>query len=84
MIISVQDNLVDLYEGLRDMGYRVHRLSENVVSDAYIYSETSFGLGNLYDMVPPRENGSLLINADNRSIDDLAYMINHRIYSPLF
>lgn len=84
MIISVQDNLIDLYDGLTSMGYRVHRLSENVVSDAYIYSEANLGLSDLYNMVPPRENGSLLINADNRNIDDLAYMINHRVYSPLF
>lgn len=84
MIISIQDNLIDLYDGLTDMGYRVHRLSENVVSDAYIYSEIDLGLSKIYNMVPPGKNGSLLINADNRSIDDVAYMISHRIYSPLF
>jgi hypothetical protein len=84
MIISVQDNLDDLYDKLGSMGYRVYRLGENQISDAYIYSEQNYGLSNLYSVAPPMENGSLLIDADNKTIEDIIYMINHRIYSPLF
>jgi hypothetical protein len=84
MIVSVQDNLDEVFSKLRDMGYRVHKLSENIVSDAYIYSEKSVGLSNFYNMIPAGDKGSLLIDSDGKSTDDLLYMLNHRIYSPLF
>jgi hypothetical protein len=84
MLLSVQDNLVEIKKYFEALGYDVHNLSENVPSDAYIYSEKSLKLANLNNSISPPENGSLLINADNTSIESIVYTLRHRAYSSIF
>jgi hypothetical protein len=84
MLISVQDDLKDIKKYLEAMGYDVHNLSENLASDIYIYSESSMGFMNLYNNTATKDEGSYIINGDNKSINELLYSINHRTYTPLF
>lgn len=84
MLISVADGLNDVKKYLETLGYDVHNLSEKLPSDIYIYSERSTGFSNIYNEAIPKDNGSFLINADDKDINDILYSISHRTYSPLF
>lgn len=84
MKISIEDKLTGLKKGLIDFGYEVYNFSENVSSDAYIYSEKNTGLHNLSSSINPVLSGSLLVDADGKSLNDIQYILSHRLYSPLF
>ena len=84
MKISIEDELLNLKKGLISLGYEVYNFSENVSTDAYIYSEKKTGLHNLSNSIDPAENGSLLINADGKTLNEIQYILSHRLYSPLF
>ncbi|TDT50485.1 uncharacterized protein UPF0180 [Fonticella tunisiensis] len=84
MVISVQDDLIEVKEYLKKLGYEVYSISDGIASDVHIYSEKNMGLANVYNAALPADNGSFFINADNRSVEDVAYMVEHRYYSPLF
>lgn len=84
MIITVDDNLTDLFDGLKRMNYDVHRASEKVISDVYVYSAE----GNMHlDNVPVNsilENGVFIVNGDNKNIEDIVSIVQNRSYSSLF
>ncbi len=85
MIISVDDSLVELYEGLKDSGYEVYKLSDNKDSDVVIYS--SYGTDHALLNIPlftEYEGGVFLINGDGRAQSEIEGMIRQRTYSPLF
>lgn len=84
MKISVENSLIDIKTKLAKEGYEVYDFSDRVPSDIYIYSEENVGLVNMYRGFEPNSNGSLLINAYGKSINDILYSIKRRIYSPLF
>lgn len=84
MIISVEDSLLELKNFLISKGIEVHNLSEKIVSDAYIYSMKNNDTINFYNSVEGKREGSLIINADNKSFNEILYFLNHRTYSSLF
>lgn len=84
MIISVQDNLKELMLNLESLGYTVHKFSDQKASDVYIYSGRDTKMSNMTSSIDATERGTLLINADNKSLKEILYAINNRTYSPLF
>lgn len=84
MKISIEDELVELRKGLTSLGYEMYKFSDNISADAYIYSEKITGLHNLNNSINPSSSGSLLVNADEKSLSDIQYILSHRLYSPLF
>jgi hypothetical protein len=84
MKISIDNNLISVKNILRSKGYELYDLSENVISDVYIYFEDNPGLVNLYKNIHGDINGSLIINAFGKTNDEILYSINNRVYSPLF
>lgn len=84
MRISIEEGLENLKQGLSDLGYEVYSFRDNVSSDAYIYSERNTGLHNLKNSINPGSEGSLLVDADGKSLREIEYILNHRVYSPLF
>lgn len=84
MKISIENDLTDLKKALKLKGYDICNLSEGQISDVYIYSEKNLGLVNLYKNISSVESGSLIINAYGKSIEDIIYTINTRLYTPLF
>lgn len=83
MIISVQDNLYDIQEYLKSRGYNVCQSSENIVSDVYIYSNGTEGLLEITNKVMGSFEGSFIIDAQNKSFEEIEAIINRRAYSPL-
>lgn len=84
MKISIEDQLAHLKNGLIELGYEVYNFSDNISSEAYIYSEKNTGLHNLNNSITPDSNGALLIDADGKSLSEIQDILNNRLYSPLF
>lgn len=84
MKISIEDSMTVLKKGLMDLGYEVYNFSENISSDAYIYSERNTGLHKLSSSINPGSDGSLIVDADGKSLSEIHYILRHRVYSPLF
>lgn len=84
MKISIEDQLTHLKKGLIDSGYEVYNFSESISSDVYIYSESNTGLHNLNNLINPVGEGSLLIDGDGKNLNEIQYILSHRLYSPLF
>jgi hypothetical protein len=84
MKISIENDLLDIKSSLIRRGYSVFDLSEGVQSDVYIYSEKNIGLLNLYKNISSTEKGSLIINAQGKTNEEIIYTIENRVYTPLF
>ena len=84
MKISVENNLIEIKRQLTNLGYDVYNLNEGIVSDIYIYSEKGSGLFNLYNSITGSDNGSFIIDADKKTIQEIIHLMHNRVYSPLF
>jgi hypothetical protein len=84
MKISIENDLSELKNSLIKQGFNIFDLSQGIISDVYIYSEQSLGLVNLYKNISSTDQGSLIINAQGKTIEEIIYTINNRVYTPLF
>lgn len=84
MIVSIEDKLVDLKNFLLSKGIKVYNISEGIVSDAYIYSMKNDETLKIYNSIQGKNEGSLIINADDKSFEEILYSLSHRVYSSLF
>lgn len=93
-IIALQRGLESLAEALQANGYET-AYADTLHSPAsvYIYQESanelhftalSSQLDQGFPMTSSVYSGVFLINAKNKSTDEILYMIAHRCYSPLF
>ncbi len=94
-IIAVQRELEDLKTALDDRGYKtVYMDAVNQPVTACIYHEvqnqsfynsiSAYLENGLQMSITPESHGVLLINANNKNMDEIIRMIEHRCYSPLF
>mgnify|MGYP000147093922 FL=1 len=92
IIVAVQQGLDDIKNALRSRGYQVVDLETyRYPIDAIIYTGRSFQLSHItsnnFQQVSTgiRDNyGILMINAKEKSIDDIERILISRSYSPLF
>jgi len=93
MIIAVERGLEDLKEQLESRGFECFYIGEGRVADAVIYKDRDshpyFSVDNpaLESRFNPANStlpGVLLINAENKSLDDIIKILITRTYSPLF
>jgi hypothetical protein len=90
LIVAVERSLHHIKDGLEEMGYDIVDLEENASSDAIVYyrdgqdhrseemSHNSFSSG------ASAVNGTFLVNAYDKSIDEIDQILKKRSYSPLF
>ncbi len=95
-IIAIQRGLDYIKNQLDQLGYKVVFYDEaSFPVDALIYLEENNDntllninkyLSQQFSMVNPAYNrsGTILINAKNKSIDEIVQIIERRAYSPLF
>ena len=94
MNIVVDNGMEDLKAELEARGYHVFNIGDEVVADAVLYKEkdshpyyevnnvqsttssTTLGKNNAY--------GAILVNVNNKGIEEITNIINKRVYSPLF
>lgn len=94
--IAIEKNLNNLVEGLKDLGYDVETFDReyNGYAQAIIYSGNdrvsqntlgNFGLQSITShFYTPQSTGALIINGDNKTVEEINYCIKNRVYSPLF
>ncbi|MBS4534528.1 YkuS family protein [Clostridium sp. D2Q-14] len=88
--ILVQNGLNELAEELIRKGYNVVNYEEANNSDVYIYMADGHdisSLSNIMDMDTgesiENKKGTLLINANNKTIDQIEEILNRGYYTPL-
>jgi len=99
MTVAIQENLGFLKEGLEKLGYEVVYFNQiNTPVDACIYYEedndnsllmVNQQLNNVFtsvrsDLQSNSNSGILLINAKNKTIEEIHQILTNRTYSPLF
>ncbi|RKD31672.1 YkuS family protein [Thermohalobacter berrensis] len=88
--IAVQGHLNEIKENLIRRGYEVFDINENRDVEAIIYMSDGHEIpyyGQVTNMDQGEDmtgKGAILINANGKSIEEIEYIINNRIYSPLF
>jgi hypothetical protein len=85
LVISIDDNFQALGDELKNNGYMVCRLSDNLPSDIIVYSGKATGLTSLsVTTFNDSDKGVFLINGDNKGVMEIINMINNKTYSSIF
>ena len=93
MIIAIEKGLDEIKENLEVRGYKTFYIGEKPIADAIIYKNrdshpyfqvdsapiTSLLGSNIVD-----SGGAFLINAENKSFQEIINILENRTYSPLF
>ena len=87
--VAVQDSLNEIKDELKRRGYNIISMEDGVEADAIVYmnegNETPYiGDYDYNDELDSYNKGAILINANNKSIDEIDKIIKNRIYTPLF
>jgi hypothetical protein len=82
--IAVQQGLNSIISGLESRGYEVVAFEDRGYIDAVVYVDDYTGLKNVNSMGEVNNNGALLINAKNKTLDQIIYIIETRRYEGLF
>jgi len=80
-IIAVERGMELLKVELEKMGYIVHYIDEKVPCDVFIFRSN---LNNSLSSVLPNSHGSLILNGDRKSVEEIDQIIKRGLYSPLF
>ena len=86
MVVAVAKGMGIVERGLRDLGYDVVTYGEyNYPIDVIIYSgNDATQLYYATSNVAGSARGTLLINAANKSVNEIDKTLKSRLYSPLF
>ncbi|MCK9479295.1 MAG: YkuS family protein [Firmicutes bacterium] len=85
MIVAVTPALRTVAEQLRERGYNVVTYGKyNHPIDALIYTGENLLSANIIASAAPGWHGVLMINAENKTISQIDYMLKNRVFSPLF
>lgn len=83
MKICVNSDLQYIKEELESRGYNVVN-SANTPVDVIICDLKNGGLLNLNSQNNFKREGTLIIDSGSKSIEEIEYIINNRVYSSLF
>lgn len=92
MVIAVEKGLEHMKQLLESRGYECFYIGENRVADAILYKDRvnhpyfNVNKGSMTNISGPgasQTQAALLINADNKNIDDIVNILERRTYSPL-
>ncbi|MCM8711937.1 YkuS family protein [Clostridium sp. SYSU_GA19001] len=83
MNICVSDDLGYIKEELVNRGYNVINNANSSI-DVIICDIKNGGLMNLNVQSSVKREGTLIIDSGSKSIDEIEYIINNRVYSSLF
>jgi len=95
--VALSSSLAHLKDELKNLGYKVYLEDEiDFPVDVFIYTQDN-EQSSLYSTAQKLDNlalsnskadqdfyGTLLIDGSGKSIDDIKYIIENRVYSPIF
>lgn len=82
--IAVQNELTEVRKSLIQRGYHVVSFEYTGPVDAIIYTDNYLGLQSINNGGAFNEIGAVMINANNKGIDEIIYIIEKRRYGSLF
>lgn len=82
--IAVQEGLEEVRDELRSRGYEVVSYGDRGHIDAIVYLSIDRGMENVNNSPDGNIHGAILINAANKTIDEIEYIIQTRRYESLF
>lgn len=89
--IAVQSGLDNIKSGLDGLGYEVVDINDSNSVEAVVYMADGYNINYHNQLVSMNEGedisgnkGVMLINATGKTVEQIDYIINNRIYSPLF
>lgn len=88
--VGVQDDLIDISRELEERGYTITSMDgEDLEAIVYLnhdgdipYLSNAINMNMGFDVT--FNKGTILINAQGRTVDEIENIIKNRIYSPLF
>lgn len=83
MIINVSNELSNLKEELTKRGYNVVSNENSMPCDAIICNLKNGGLMNLTMQNNIRSEGTLIIDSGSKTIEEIEYILNNRVYTSL-
>lgn len=83
MVIYVSDELENVKTELLKRGYNIVS-NNNMPCDVIICNLKNGGLTNLNFQSNARREGTLIIDSGSKTIDQIEYILNNRVYSSLF
>mgnify|MGYP000935253939 CR=1 FL=1 len=82
--IAVQNDLWEIKRALIKKGYEVVDFQQEGHIDAIVYIGDYQGFKNLNNAEGANPYGAIMVNARNKSIDEIEYVIETRRYGNLF
>ncbi|WP_026476771.1 YkuS family protein [Alkaliphilus transvaalensis] len=82
--VAVQNDLIEIRKALEARGYIVVDFTDESHVDAIVYTENLSGIESLNSNGLNNEIGAVLINAKNKQIEEIEYIIETRRYGSLF
>lgn len=82
--VALQEGLEEIKWGLENKGYEVVDFNDGGHIDAIVYKSISSGMGSVNDSSDGNMFGAILVNANNKTISQIAYIIETRRYEGLF
>ncbi len=82
--IAVEQGLEDIKSALESRGYEIVDYNDGGHIDAIVYRSIYDGLKNLNNSVDSNAYGAILINVNNKTIDEIQQIIETRRYENLF
>ncbi|WML36432.1 YkuS family protein [Clostridium sp. OS1-26] len=84
MKICVSNDLQYIREELKKRGYDITDEQNNTLCDAIICNLKNGGLTTLNMNNSIRREGTLIIDSGSKTIEEIEYILNNRVYSNLF
>jgi hypothetical protein len=83
MKIFISSDLLYISKELEKRGYSIINVESSIECDAIICNLKNGGLTNLNISNNIRREGTLIIDSGSKSIDEIEYILNNRVYSNL-
>jgi hypothetical protein len=84
MKIYVANDLLYISEELGKRGYSIISEENSIVYDAIICNLKDGGLTNLNMNNNVKREGTLIIDSGSKSVDEIEYILNNRVYNSIF
>lgn len=84
MTICVCNNLDYIQNELSKRGYKIINENSSEPCDAIICNLKYGGIASLNIQSSVRREGTLIIDSGSKTIDEIEYILNNRVYSSLF
>ena len=82
--VAIQQGLEEIKRGLKNRGYEVVDYNDRGHIDAIVYRSIDSSMENVNDSEDGNIHGAILINATDKTIDEIEHIIQTRRYGGLF